>query len=396
MNDSLINRDNRPWVRDESYAQWVASALKRARTSSGSIYTLFDSSVPEPREMLRSLMAEGIVPEFSPYFTSAFGDGNPFVIDLLADSYGVEPRRILCTTGATGGMSLIYRTLTRPGDHILIETPGFDLFADLAASHGVEAQTFPRTGDDFAIDLERLEALIRPETRLIVISNLHNPSGMVVPHSMMLSLAALAERRGIVVAVDEVYGDYADNAARPVAAVSVSPNFLSVASLTKIYGLGALRCGWVVGSEELIARLRDVSARVEFNVSTISHAIGAHILANREAFDIYSARTVAETRPVFDRWYAALRAEGLIDGALPEFGCICFPRLPTIADTEPFSQWLAARSGVIVAPGECFDAPGHIRIGFAQSLPNLERGLDALAEGIRAYTAQAGVRAEAG
>ena len=343
MKQGPTTRQDPRWVRKQSYAQWVASALKRARTSQGSIYTLFDSSVPEPREMLRSLIAGGVEPEFSAYFTSAFGDGNPYVLDMLANTYEVAAGQILCTTGATGGMSLVYRALTRPGDHILIESPGFDLFADLAESHGVEAETFPRIGGTFAIDLDRIEALIRPETKLIVVSNLHNPSGMLIAHDVMLSLAALAERRGILVAVDEVYGDYADKAARPLAAVRLSPNFLSISSLTKIYGLGSLRCGWVVGAEPVIAQLRDVSARVEFNVSTISHAIGAHVLVNRAAFDAYSAKSVAETRPVFDRWFAELHADGLVDGALPEVGCICFPHFPTIPDTEAFSGWRASR-----------------------------------------------------
>ncbi len=376
---------DRSWRRNKSYSQWVRDALARARMNGAAVSTLFDSSVPEPREMLRELIAGAVEPEFSRYFTSAFGDGNPHVLAMLAESYGVDAAQILCTSGATTGLSLVYRTLARPGDHILVETPGFDLFGDLAASQGLETETFERSGDRFDIDLDTIEPLIRPNTRLIVISNLHNPSGMALAQDKMVALAALAERYGIFVLVDEVYGDYASAEVRPCAAANISPHMISVSSLTKIYGLAVLRCGWIVGNPDIMREIRALSARVEFSVSSLSHALSAHVLAQRHMFDGYSADAVAKTRPIFERWAADMQREGLIGGELPQFGCICFPSLPGIDDSEAFSEWLGDTSGVLVAPGECFGAPGHIRIGFAQPVETIGRSLDTLGEGLRAF-----------
>jgi aspartate/methionine/tyrosine aminotransferase len=372
----------------ESYAQWVRGALAMARTRDGQAVSLFESSVPEPRELLRNTVLEAVEPTFSPYYVSAFGDGNPFVRDMLAERYAVDRDQVLCTTGATGGLSLIYRTFVRPGDHVLIETPGFDLFGYLAEASGAVIDTFGRHGERFAIDVAEVEARLRPDTRLVVLSDLHNPSGMPVAQDVLRALAALAERRGFLLVVDEVYGDYAAKEQRPGAAAALSPAVISLSSLTKIYGLGVLRCGWVVGAPEVMKQIRRLNGRIEFGISTLSHAIAAHVLSNADVFAENSHRYVARCRPRFQVWFDEMVAEGLMGGALPDDGCICFPSLPGIADSRAFSEWLIERSGVIVAPGEYFGAPGHVRIGFCQEDDKLEAGLRGLEEGLRSYVRQ--------
>jgi aspartate/methionine/tyrosine aminotransferase len=370
---------------NESYADWVKTAIGMARARDGRTVSLFESSVPEPRELLRQTIVDAVEPSFSPYYVSAFSDGNPFVRDMLADRYAVDRTQILCTTGATGALSLIYRTFLQPGDHVLVETPGFDLFSWLAEAQGVAVDGFQRNGDRFAIDVADVEARLRPETRLVVLSDLHNPSGMPVGKAVLRDLAALAERRGFLLVVDEVYAEYTPKDQRPEAAATLSPSVISISSLTKIYGLGVLRCGWIVGAPDVVARIRRLNGRVEFGVSTLSHAMAAHVLANSAVFDENSRSYVARCRPRFETWFKAMVAEGLMAGTLPDDGCICFPSLPGVCDTRAFSEWLIARSGVIVAPGEYFGAPGHIRIGFCQEDENLEAGLMGLEEGLRHY-----------
>ncbi|MES2495673.1 MAG: pyridoxal phosphate-dependent aminotransferase [Pseudomonadota bacterium] len=372
----------------ESYAQWVRGALAMARSRSGQAVSLFESSVPEPRELLRNTVLEAVEPSFSRYYVSAFGDGNPFIRDMLAERYAVERDQVLCTTGATGGLSLIYRTFLRAGDHVLIETPGFDIFRHLADASGAVVDTFRRSGERFAIDVAEIEAKLRPETRLVVLSDLHNPSGMPVAPDTLRALAALAETRGFLVVVDEVYADYASKERHPGPAAALSPAVVSLSSLTKIYGLGMLRCGWIVGAPAVMEQLRRLNGRIEFGISTLSHAVAAHVLSNSAMFEQHSRSYVARCRPRFQAWFERMVAEGLMSGVLPEDGCICFPSLPGIDDSLAFSEWLIERSGVIVAPGEYFGAPGHVRIGFCQEDDKLEEGLRGLEEGLRAYARQ--------
>lgn len=371
----------------ESYAEWVRQTLIQMRAGGGRIVPLFDSSVPEPRALLAELTATAFADPVSDRYVSAFAGGNPFVIEHLARRYGVAADAVLCTTGATGALSLLYRGLVRPGERILVETPGFDLFAGIAALHGIGVDRVARDPPDFALDIDRLAAALSPRTRLIVVSNLHNPSGMPIAHEAMLALARLAEARGLIVIVDEVYGDYADAATRPVPAAQLSPRMVSVSSLTKIYGLSTLRCGWVVGDPRVLGPVRALADRFEFGISNLSHAVAARVLDHAERFDAWSHEMVATARPAVASAFARWRAAGLIAGPLPEFGCIAFPRLIGIEDSIGFARWLSDRAGVVVAPGEYFGAPGHIRIGFAQPPADLAYALDALEIGLTAYRA---------
>ncbi|MEH3048475.1 pyridoxal phosphate-dependent aminotransferase [Sphingomonas adhaesiva] len=368
----------------DSYALWIRRTLARARAAGGGrIVPLFDSSVPEPADLLTATLARAFAPPVTDRYVSAFSGGNPHVVAHLRRRYGVASEQLLCTTGATAALSMLYRALLRPGQRIAVETPGFDLFGGIAALHGIAADTFQRPAPDFALDLDRLAAAIRPATRMVVVSNLHNPSSAAIPHDQLLALAQLAEDHDLLVVVDEVYGDYADAATRPCAAVSLSPRFVTISSLTKIYGLSTLRCGWIVGDADVVARVRALADRFEFGVSNLAHAAAALVMDDAAAFTARTHQVLDTARPIAEAAFARWQADGWIEGALPRFGCVAFPRLVGIEDTAAFAEWLGDRCGVVVAPGEYFGAPGHVRIGFAQPPALLAVGLDAMEDGLR-------------
>lgn len=371
----------------EAYAQWVRRAIRTAVAARGSATPLFDSAVEEPTELLRRTIMAGFARPITSRYQSVFVNGNPYVVETLAARYAVPEEQVLCTTGATSALSLVYRAYLSPGDHILVETPGFDLFADIARSLGARVDFFPRNGPRFGIDPDDVLARLSRNTRLVVLTNLHNPSGMLLDDGELGALATAVAGHGAKLVVDEVYGDYADRSARPGSAVRLSPDFIGISSLTKIYGLSTLRCGWVVADPAVLAPVRRVSDHFEFGVSKLAHAVAALILENSAAFDRNSQQVLAAARPVIERFFREWTEAGLVAGELPRFGCISFPKLVGIDDTQEFSAWLADRSGVIVAPGEFFGAPGHVRIGHAHPPDILERGLSQLTEGLRAFRA---------
>ncbi len=376
----------------EAYVQWVRRAVARAASTHDDAGLLFGSSVDEPVELLRATVEAGFRAPITSRYKSVFVAGNPYVIEHLAAQYAVGMDGILPTTGATGALSLLYRAFLAPGDHVLVESPGFDLFTDIAHALNVRVDHFRRDGDRFDIDLEDLDARIRDNTRLIVLSNLHNPSGMLVDEATLRGVARLAERRGIKVIVDEVYGDYADDDARPRRASQISPSLVSVSSLTKIYGLSTLRCGWIVGAPDVLAPVRALNDQFEFGVSKLAHAVAALVMDDRASFDAYWQGVIAAARPVMDRYFGHWAEEDLVSGMMPDFGCITFPRLTGIADTKAFSSWLADRHGVIVVPGELFGAPGRVRIGFAQEPEELDRALSRFTDGLREFRERAPAR----
>ncbi|SFO41973.1 pyridoxal phosphate-dependent aminotransferase [Sphingomonas sp. OK281] len=372
----------------DSYSQWVRKVIRTVRSERNLLVSLFDSSVPEPIELLRQFVAEGFSETITSRYTSAFANGNPYVVEQLARRYAVPADQVVCTTGATGALSLIYRALLKPGDRVLVENPGFDLFHKIAETYGFGVDRFERRGDDFAIDPDEVAAAMTPETRLIVLANLHNPSGMAIPPETLAAIGRIAEARGVHVIVDEVYGDYVDPVLRPPPGMQLSPALISVSSLTKSHGLSTLRCGWIVGAPAPIGRIRALAEEIDFGISNLSHAIAALVLERPQPFDDFRSGIMRRARPIVESYHAYWRDEGLVAGALPPFGCIAFPRLVGIDDTVGFSEWLADRCGVIVAPGEYFGAPGHIRIGFARAPADVDYGLQALTDGLIRYRDQ--------
>lgn len=348
---------------------------------------LFDSSVPEPTELLREIVAEAFGQPISDRYVSAFLGGNPLALEAIARRYGVARADVLGTAGATNGIALIYRALVAPGEHILVETPGFDLFQDLAAERGIRVGHFARTGERFAPDLAALERGLQPDTRLIVLSNLHNPSGMALSRDDLEALAAIVEPRGIRVIVDEVYADYAGDGGGTTPAAALSPMFISVSSLTKIFGLSTLRCGWIIAEPATMAAIRATSDRSELSISNLAHAVAALVLERADLFTAHWQHILAGTRPVMRQALEGWTAEGLATGRMPDHGCIAFPRLTGIDDDAAFAEWLIERHGVIVAPGTFFGAPGHVRIGFGGDAASLAEGLAAFTEGLRRYRA---------
>lgn len=385
MNISKISPQGDAPPLQQSYAQWVRKAIALARTQQRRTVSFYDSTVPEPRDLLKEYVHKAVGSEFSRYYTSSFGGGNPFILDMLAEGYGVSREQALCTTGATTGIGLVIRALTRPSDHVLIETPGFDLFTELASAAHLEIGYFRREGDTFAIDVAAVEQRLRPDTKLIILSNLHNPSGMALDHATMVQLAALAQRYGAYLVVDEVYADYATADQRPCPASRISDAVIVISSLTKNFGLASLRCGWVIGAREPMAAIRDLNNRLEFGLSNLTQSVAAHVLAEPSPFEEYTAAIVQRSRPQLDEWFGRMKDQGFVAGTLPPSGCICFPRLSYITDTDAFSKWMIENYGILVAPGDYFGAPGHIRIGFAQDEDVLRTGLAGLADGLRRY-----------
>lgn len=370
----------------DSYSQWVRRIVTR-KNAHGRLIPLFESSVPEPRELLAEIVAKAFSSPVSTRYTSAFAQGNPFVVEALRRHYRAEPENILCTTGATSAIALLYRVLVEKGQEILAETPGFDLFQDLARQAGIPCRTFRRSGKDFALDIDEIERGLTPSTRLIILSDLHNPSGHAASPVAMQALAQLAERKNLIVVVDEVYADYVPATARPAHAAALSPNLVTVSSLTKNFGLSTLRCGWIVAEPTVLDPVRSFAGRSEFGVSNLAHAVAALVLESRSQFLAYSADVVSRARAVIAPYFYQWRDAGIIEGDLPPFGCIVFPRLLGVPDSIAFADWLAERTGVVVAPGEYFGAPGHVRIGFGFEPAQLKTGLLLLDEGLRAYDA---------
>lgn len=365
-----------------AYADWGRAAV-RIRESGADVSMLWDSTIAEPTDALVAAVREAFAQQVTSRYVSVFADGNRYAIDAVARRYGLSPDQIVATTGATGALVMLLKALVSPGDHVLVERPGFDFLSRLALEARARVETFDRTAPAYAIDLAHLRSRLTPHTRAVLITNLHNPTGARLTPTEIAAIAAVAGEVGAVLVVDEVYADFAAEAGAPPAATLAS-NVLTVSSLTKVFGLFALKFGWLAGDAELVARIRASAPDGDMGVSKLSHAVAAHVLEAPAPFEAHWRGVLARTRPVVERRVAALLADGLLEGALPVHGCMYFPRVPGVDDTRALARRLLEEFGVLVAPGEYFGAPGHIRIGFGSDAAAIDRGLQRLHDGLRA------------
>ena len=359
-----------------TYSDWIRATMRAARSVDGAA-VLFESTISEPTTDLVEIIRDAFSLRVTSRFVSAFDGGNPFTTEALCRRYGVEADRLIATTGATSAISMIVRALTAPGDHVLVECPTLDLLSQLVRDAGAIVEDLPRPAPLFRIDPETLRGKLTRRTRLVLITNLHNPSGALLSPSELQALAAVAGEVDALLVVDEVYADFAREA-YSVPAAALAPNIITVNSLTKVFGLFALKCGWLIAQPEVVRRIRKAAPEGDLGVSKLAHAVAAHALESSEVFEAHWKRILASTRPVMRRCAKAMVEARLIDGEVPSYGCMYFPRVVGVEDTRALCKTLWREFGLLVAPGEYFGAPGHIRIGFGTADPQLEPGLERL------------------
>jgi aspartate/methionine/tyrosine aminotransferase len=264
--------------------------------------------------------------------------------------------------------------LIKPGDEVLFEQPAYEPMLALAHYLGANVKRFSRRFENgFRIDLDQLKSLITPNTRLIVITNLHNPSGVLIDDSPIKQIGDIARNAGARVLVDEVYMETLFEES-PRTSFHFGKEFVVTSSLTKAFGLSGLRCGWILAEPELAKRmwlLNDLFA------STPVHA--------GERLSVVAMQQLAEigehAKQLLDRNRRTLNefldTRDDLEVVRPEFGTVMFPRVRH-GSSERLCQLLREKYETSVVPGAFFEMPAHFRVGIAGDTDTLTAGLERL------------------
>jgi aspartate/methionine/tyrosine aminotransferase len=294
------------------------------------------------------------------------------LVDALAHHRHVAPENVVTVSGGTSlANHLAMAALLEHGDEILIEEPTYDPLLAVAEYLGANIKRFPRRFEDsFKIDIHELEEQITSRTRLIALTNLHNPSSALVDETTLRRIGEIAHGMSARVLVDEVYLEAMfENA--PKSASSIGSEFVVTSSLTKGYGLSGLRCGWILAEAEIakkIRRLDDIFAASAPNVMerlSISALTQLPKIAAR-------AKTMLKTNRQTLNGFLQTRDD--VDVVLTEFGTTSFPRLRNV-DVDQLSDLLIKKYETAVVPGRFFESPNHIRIGVCCLPENFREGM---------------------
>ena len=305
--------------------------------------------------------------------------GAPNLRSIIAKRSGVAELDVLTTAGAAGALFIIATTLLEKGDHLVVVRPNYATNLETPRAIGCEISTLDlRFEDGFALDVGALEKLLRPKTKLISITTPHNPTGVALDEAKLNAVLALGERRGIRVLVDETYRDMSFVPKPPVAA-SISPNAISVSSMSKSYGIPGIRVGWIICRDmHLMERFLAAKEQIGICGSIIDEQIAEVALAEAPQFLAGVDKQLRAALAIVENW---IGGEKHMEWVKPQGGCVCFPRIRADAgiDVENFYKALAER-GTLVGAGHWFEQDRRfMRIGYGWPLEaELKGGLGAI------------------
>ncbi|MCB9915700.1 MAG: pyridoxal phosphate-dependent aminotransferase [Planctomycetes bacterium] len=308
----------------------------------------------------------------------------------LAELFDVEPERVLVVAGASSGMFLAAARWFRPGTRVAAETPSYEPLRALPLFFGAELRPLQRRlEDDFRVTPEAARSALAGASGAghLFLTNPHNPSGARMEADEIAALAGEAARAGGVLACCEVYMEFVRPEER-VHAFALAPNTITIGSLTKAYGLGALRVGWVILGEGLAherAALMDRLFLAYVDPPSVALRAARRALDRLPQLLQPLRRVEEESRPLWERW---LRETPGVEAHVPPRGLIAFPRIAGVPDTAELVRYLQHEHGVDVVPGEFFGAPGHLRVGCGVPAETLREGLARLTAGLEAWRAR--------
>jgi aspartate/methionine/tyrosine aminotransferase len=296
----------------------------------------------------------------------------------IAAHLGVDPDCVVESAGTSMANHLAMAAIIEPGDEVLIEHPAYGPILDIAQYLQANVKRFRRVEENaWAIDPTEVRRCITAKTRLVVITNLHNPTSVLTPNSVLREVGDIARSLGALVLVDEVYLD-AVYENTPRTSFHLGPEFVVTSSLTKVYGVSGLRCGWILAQPNLarkMYRLNDLySATPVFPGEVLSAAAFQYLDLLRER-----ARRIVEADRKLLRDF--LKQQSSLSAVSTEWGTTSFPRLLN-GNADSFLQRLRKEFETSAVPGRFFEMPDHFRIGmgvntemFAEGLNRISRAL---------------------
>jgi len=300
------------------------------------------------------------------------GYGYGPLLERIGRHTGAPVECIVTAEGTSMANHLALAALLAPGDEVLLEQPTYGLLLDVAHYLGARVKRIARTFENnFDIAPAEMERAITPATRLVVLTNLQNPTGALIPLETLRAIGEMAERVGARVLVDEVYLEMLFVAAPP-SAFSLGETFIVTNSLTKTYGLSGLRCGWVLAAPELARRMWLLNDLFAATAAHPAERMSVVAFDQLERFRARSRALLTANRALLDSF---LDSRADLECFRPPAGTVVFPRLAR-GNPETFFKLLREKYETSVVPGKFFEMPQHFRVGIGGDTVNLRAGLE--------------------
>ena len=309
--------------------------------------------------------------------------GAPSLRAEIARLYtSINPEEVLVHAGAEEAIFLFMQAALIPGDHIIVHRPCYQSHFEIARSLGCEVSAWSgREEQGWALDVDDLQGLLRPNTRAIVLSSPHNPTGYLMAEETLREITRFTNEKGIWLFSDEVYRECEyDAGQRLPSAADLGEKCVTLGAVSKTYGLPGLRIGWLAAHDrDLLAKIAALKDYTTICASAPSEFLAEVALRQRAALIARSLTILQTNLALLDSFFA--RRAARFTWARPGAGPVGFPQLIG-EDVDLFCDRLVKQAGVLLLPGSVFDDPGnHFRLGFGranlpEALAKLEEFLD--------------------
>ena len=303
----------------------------------------------------------------------------------IARHNGVPVAEALPALGTTHALWTAYAALLSPGDEALVERPTYEPMYRIPEGLGAQVTWFDRpAAERFALDPARVATAITPRTKVVALTNLHNPGGVRTPDDAICAIAAIAARHGAHVLVDEVYAPFdamcdATGAWRG-SARRLAPNVVVASSLTKVYGLGAHRIGWMLAPPEVIARGEDALIANLGHAPTSWCAIGVAAFDHLPSIAVLARAQLGDKRARAEAWVAS---RPHLAWSAPREGLFGFAVDTRGGDLTAAIEQGARDQGVLVAAGAFFGVPNGFRLAWSIDGGKLDEALERLGRALQ-------------
>ncbi len=325
-------------------------------------YDLSSSDMPTQR-----FSDYGGVPDA--FLAESYAGGREEVRSELARIYGGHAEDYIITAGASEANFAVFAALTGPGDPVLVERPTYQPLEAIPKGLGAKLSRLPRREEEgFRLCAEGVEQALPDGLRLLVLTNLNNPTGVALEARDVRALARLAAERQFHLFVDEIFRELAFDRDVPTVG-GLNDYTVATSSVSKFYGAGGLKIGWVRAGALVRARIQRVLDYLSATPAGPSELLALSVLRNRAKTVARNRRLIEEGRKVFREW--AETEPGL---AWHEpVAHLTFPGVG--GDTARLADLLLRKYETFIAPGESFGIPGHFRLNIGTSSERLHEGL---------------------
>lgn len=302
------------------------------------------------------------------------------LMGALTEIYGCEPANVVTSTGGSEGNFIVFLALLGHGDEVVVENPSYPPLFLAPQTLGARVVPWQRRYENgFRLDIEALKKRLTKRTRLVVITNLHNPSGVAADEDDIRAAAEVAAEFRAPLLIDEIY---LDGAKPPQRTAAMTDNVIVTSSVSKVYGFGGLRTGWIICAEEIASKCYKAKSQTTIAAPYLSEIMSAAGLRNgREKFLKRTGEVVASNHSTVKRWMEA--NNDVVEWVPSSGGLICFPKYHAKMDSEELCRKLLVEKGVLVSPGKYFGLDGHFRLTYRNPEKDLQAALAGIGEMLR-------------